>query len=144
MSRRIFVDANIINDIYDQKRRFHEASYQCLEYCLKHDVALVTSCDIVTTVYYITTKSQDAQKALEALAQVNDIFEIAPFDNALLAEAIQLMQQDADYVDLEDTLQFVMARQAGCDLILTNDGSFVAKGLQTVSSPDFIRQKTVG
>lgn len=140
MSRRVFVDANIINDIYDQNRRFHESSFQCLEYCLEHDVVLVTSCDIVTTVYYITTKSRDAQKALDALAQVNDIFEIVPFDNALLAEAIQLMQQDTAYVDLEDTLQFVMARQAGCDLILTNDTHFVAKGIKTVSSPDFSQQ----
>ena len=90
MSKRIFVDANVINDIYDETRRFHETSYQCLE----HNIKLVTSCDIVTTVYYITSKSSDRKKALTALESVNDIFEIAPFSNQQLTEAITLMQND--------------------------------------------------
>lgn len=138
MSQRIFVDANIINDIYDAKRRFHQASYECLKYCLDQGLTLVTSCDIVTTVYYITAKSKDSAKALEALEQVNSIFEIVPFGNQQLADAITLMQQDADYTDLEDTVQYVLANQSGCDVILSNDGGFVAKGLRVVNSSDFI------
>ncbi len=142
MTQRVFVDANVINDIYDQNRRFHEPSYQCLEYCLANNMPLVTSCDIVTTVYYITTKSKNAQDALAALAEVNGIFEIVPFNNPLLGEAIRLMQQDTDYRDLEDTLQFVMAKQAGCEFILSNDAGFVAKGLPLFSSESFIKQFT--
>lgn len=138
MTQRVFVDANIINDIYDAERPCHKHSFQCLEYFLEQDMTLVTSCDIVTTVYYITAKSQDAAQALDALAEVNDIFEIVPFDNALLSQAIVLMQEDKDYKDLEDTLQFVMAKQVGCDLILTNDKRFVAKGMQLFSSVGFL------
>ena len=137
MSQRIFVDANVINDIFDAKRRFHEASYQCLEHCLKQGLTLVTTCDIVTTVYYITTKSQDRAKALDALEQVNAIFEIVLFGNNQLADAITLMQQDTDYTDLEDTVQYVLATQAGCDIILSNDAGFVAKNLTLMSSTDF-------
>ncbi|MEN9423534.1 MAG: hypothetical protein RL122_917 [Pseudomonadota bacterium] len=137
MSQRIFVDANVINDIFDAKRRFHEASYQCLEHCLKQGLTLVTTCDIVTTVYYITAKSQDRAKALDALEQVNAIFEIVPFGNNQLADAITLMQQDTDYTDLEDTVQYVLATQAGCDIILSNDAGFVAKNLTLMSSTDF-------
>ncbi|MBO0612926.1 type II toxin-antitoxin system VapC family toxin [Thiothrix fructosivorans] len=137
MSQRIFVDANVINDIFDAKRRFHEASYQCLEYCLEQGLTLVTTCDIVTTVYYITAKSQDRAKALDALEQVNAIFEIVPFGNNQLADAITLMQQDTDYTDLEDTVQYVLATQAGCDIILSNDAGFVAKNLTLMSSTDF-------
>ncbi len=140
MSQRIFVDANVINDIFDAKRRFHEASYQCLEYCLEQGLTLVTTCDIVTTVYYITAKSQDRAKALDALEQVNAIFEIVPFGNNQLADAITLMQQDADYTDLEDTVQYVLATQAGCDVILSNDNGFVAKALPVISSTVFIQQ----
>lgn len=137
MSQRIFVDANVINDIFDAQRRFHEASYQCLEYCLEQGLTLVTSCDIVTTVYYITAKSQDRAKALDALEQVNAIFEIVPFGNNQLADAIALMQQDTDYTDLEDTVQYVLATQAGCDVILSNDSGFVAKALPVMSSTVF-------
>lgn len=138
MSQRIFVDANVINDIFDAQRRFHEASYQCLEYCLAQGLTLVTTCDIVTTVYYLTAKSQDRAKALDALEQVNAIFEIVPFGNNQLADAIALMQQDADYTDLEDTLQYVLAKQAECDIILTNDACFIAKHLTIMSSAAFV------
>lgn len=41
MSQRVFVDANVINDIYDAKRRFHTQSYQCLEYCLQSRIRLL-------------------------------------------------------------------------------------------------------
>lgn len=93
----------------------------------------------MTTVYYITSKSKDQAKALEALEQVNLIFEIIPFGNQQLADAITLMQQDADYADLEDTVQYVLALQAGCDVILTNDGGFTAKELPTIDSVSFVK-----
>ena len=96
---------------------------------------------IVTTVYYITAKSQDRAKALNALEQVNAIFEIVPFGNNQLADAITLIQQDADYTDLEDTVQYVLAKQAGGDLILSNDTGFVAKDRTTMNSTVFITSR---
>ena len=48
--------------------------------------------------------------------------------------AIALMQQDKDYHDLEDTIQYVLARQAGCTIILSNDAKFVAKDINVISS----------
>lgn len=138
MSQRIFVDANVINDIFDSKRRFHTVSYQCLEYCLEQNITLVTTCDIVTTVYYITAKSQDRSVALAALERVNNVFEIIPFGNQELAAAIRLMQKDDDYTDLEDAVQYILALQSGCDVILTNDGGFMAKELPITNSTDFM------
>lgn len=138
MTQRVFVDANVINDIFDDNRRFHQASFQSLEFCLEKGLSLVTTCDIVTTVYYITTKSTDAKKSLDALEQVNDIFEIIPFSNIELREVISLMRQDEDYADLEDTVQFVLAKNAGCEVILTNDSGFVAKSIPVMASEDFI------
>lgn len=132
--RRIFVDANVINDIYDANRPYHEASFACLEACLQQNLTLVTSCDLVTTIYYITTKTQGNAKALAALEQIQSIFEIAPFANRELEAAIQLMQQDSDYCDLEDTIQYILAKATGCDVILSNDTKFVAKELKLLNS----------
>ncbi len=138
MSRRIFVDANIINDVFDAQRRFHQSSYQCLSNCLENNIRLITSCDIVTTVYYIASRNQNRGRALEALAQLNEVFSLVPFDNLMLSEAIALMRQDADYVDLEDTVQYVMAKKSGCKLVLTNDKGFVAKELTVMGSEAFL------
>lgn len=138
MSQRIFVDANIINDLHDAKRRFHEQSYQCLEYCLEHEMTLVTSCDIVTTVYYVTARAGNKAQALMALDDVNHVFEIVPFGNQLLADAISLMRKDSDYRDLEDTVQYNLAKQSGCGLILSNDEGFVARDVKVMHSQEFI------
>ncbi len=134
MIKRIFVDANVIIDIYDDKRLFHAASYACLEACLKQHITLITSCDLVTTIYYITNKTQGRVKALEAIEQIQAVFEIAPFGNRELETAVQLMQQDSDYQDLEDTIQYVLAKNVGCDLILSNDTQFISKDLQVMNS----------
>ena len=132
--RRIFVDANVINDIFDANRLFHEASFACLQACLQQNISLVTSCDLVTTIYYITTKTQGRETALQALAQIQSIFEIAPFANRELDAAVHLMQADKDYNDLEDTIQYILAKNNGCELILSNDAKFVAKDLRVMNS----------
>lgn len=132
--QRIFVDANVINDIFDANRPQHESSFTCLEICLQRGITLITSCDLVTTIYYITSKTQGKEKALQALEQIQTVFEIAPFSNRELDAAIKLMQQDSDYQDLEDTIQYILAKSTGCEVILTNDAKFVAKDLQVISS----------
>jgi hypothetical protein len=142
--RRIFVDANVINDIFDANRPLHDASFVCLQTCLQQNVTLVTSCDLVTTIYYVTSKTQGRAKALQALEHIQTIFEIAPFGNRELAVAVQLMQTDQDYKDLEDTIQYILAKNNGCELILTNDAKFVAKDLQIINSQDAVTHFTTG
>ena len=141
--RRIFVDANVINDIFDANRPFHEASFACLQACLQQNISLVTRCDLVTTIYYITTKTQGRKTALQALAQIQSIFEIAPFANRELDAAVQLMQADKDYNDLEDTIQYILAKNNGCELILSNDAKFVAKDLRVMNSQGALALLTV-
>ncbi|MEN9433034.1 MAG: hypothetical protein RLZZ422_623 [Pseudomonadota bacterium] len=139
MIQRIFIDANIINDIYDASRVDHLSSYQCLEYCLNNNISLITSCDLVTTIYYINSKKQGRLPALQALEQIQTMFDIAPFGNYELELAIKLMRQDQDYKDLEDTIQYILAQQTKCDLILTNDTKFIAKNIGLVTSKSFLK-----
>jgi predicted nucleic acid-binding protein len=137
---KVFFDANIINDIYDSKRAMSEASYLCLKRCLEDGYDIVTSCDIVTNVYYITNKYTNKINALDALEDIETIFEILPFDNALLKKALALMKKDASYADLEDTIQYLLAKQNGCDTIITNDKKFASKDLQLYSAEEFLKQ----
>lgn len=95
---------SLINDIYDSKRPMAKASYQCLKQCLEQGYDIVTSCDIVTNVYYITAKYTDNLNALDALEDIEAIFTILPFDNALLKDAVSLMKKDANYADFPTPL----------------------------------------
>ncbi len=136
---KVFFDANIINDIYDSKRATSKESFLSLKQCLQNSVEVVTSCDIVTNVYYITAKYTDRENAIEALQNVEAIFTILPFDNSILRQALKLMKDDNDYADLEDTIQYVLAIESGCTLIISNDKGFVSKGIETLSAKAFLR-----
>lgn len=136
-TKKIFFDANIFNDIFDENRKSHKASKHALIYALQNDIEVCTSCDIVTNIYYITAKYTSKDKALEALDSLKETVEIIPFAKDELSSTIKLMQNDNDYVDMEDTIQYILALQNNCDLIITNDKKFVAKELVCISAEKF-------
>jgi len=44
------------------------------------------------------------------------------------------MKSHKNFKDLEDTIQFIMAKKVGCDLILSNDKGFVSEGVNLMES----------
>jgi len=139
-TKKIFFDANIFNDIFDENRKNHKSSKDALIFALEHNIDICTSCDIVTNIYYITAKYTSKDKALEALNYLKEIVEIIPFAQEELTTTIELMQSDSDYKDLEDCIQYILALQQNCDLIISNDKKFTSKELLCLSSSDFNRK----
>jgi len=139
---KIFFDANIFNDIFDEKRLNHQTSKDSLVYALQNDISICTSCDIVTNIYYITSKYTSKEKALEALTYIKEIIEIIPFGEKELSSAIKLMQSDKDYNDMEDTIQYTLALQQNCDLIISNDKKFISKKIPCINTNKFLKSRT--
>jgi predicted nucleic acid-binding protein len=48
------------------------------------------------------------------------------------------MREDEEYKDFEDAIQYILALGTKCDVIVSNDKRFVAKGLPCVSSEVFV------
>ena len=136
--KKIFFDANIFNDIFDDKRAMHQKSKEGLRYAIKNEIAVYTSCDIVTNIYYITSKYTTKIKGLDVLEVLKESVEIIPFAKDELSLAIALMRNDSDYTDMEDTIQYILAKKMGCDLIVTNDKRFVSKEIERVKSENFM------
>jgi len=136
--KKIFFDANIFNDIFDDKRKTHKQSKEALMYALQNDIMVYTSCDIATNIYYITSKYTTKIKALDALEILKETVEIIPFAKDELSLAIELMRKDSDYSDMEDVIQYVLAKKTECDLIVTNDKRFVAKEIDCIGSDGFM------
>ncbi len=136
--RKIFFDANIFNDIFDETRVNHISSKETLLYALQNDIEVCTSCDIVTNIYYITAKYTSKIKALNALSYIKEIVQIIPFSHKELSSTVELMKTDSDYTDMEDTNQYVLAMQEHCDLIISNDKRFISKKIACLSSYNFI------
>jgi len=130
---KVFVDANVILDLFVPDRPFADQSITAIEQLLDRNVQLFTSCDLITTVYYFLAKL-DRQKAFKSIEAVTEIFDLVPFSNIELIEALSLMRKDRNFIDLEDTIQYVLARKAGCDLIITNDKAFFSPDVAVLTS----------
>ena len=55
--KKVFVDANVIIDTFDETRKESDKSIKTIRYLLsQEEIELYTSCDLITTVYYILRK----------------------------------------------------------------------------------------
>lgn len=140
--KKVFVDANVIIDMFDKNRENCIVANMIMNYCVDKDLELYTSCDLVTTVYYILSK-KGKKKALEDIKAASDIFELIHFANEDLNKAIYLMEKDQRFKDLEDTLQYVLAKKEGCDLILTNDKGFYSPDIKVVSISQLAKELNI-
>lgn len=89
----VFLDANVIADIYDTARPFHQQSDQAITLLAQNkNVQLYTSCDIITTLYYIFSK-QDKEKALDAIIDINKLCTVVEFGNYEVAKSCMLIKK---------------------------------------------------
>ncbi len=139
MYKKIFFDANIIADVFDNKRVSHAFSLSAHAYIINHNIELFTSCDIITTVYYIESK-HNKQNALNELHDINQTLDVIEFSNKEINQTCTLMKSDKTYTDLEDTIQYILAKKVGCDLIISNDKKFISKEIEVMSSEAFCKK----
>ena len=138
--KRVFFDANIFNDIFDENRLAFAESSEAYLGALKFGMNIHTSCDIATNIYYITSKYVSREKALDGIEFLKTSVTIIPFGEKELTQTIALMRDDADYKDFEDSIQYILARNTKCDVIVTNDKRFVSKEVECLSSEAFVKK----
>ena len=137
MYNTIFLDANVLADIYDEQRPHCIHSRKTIKHLLAQEsVELYTSCDIITTLYYINARI-DKQKALDHIIEINRWCKIIEFGNTEVSQSCQLMKKNPKFTDLEDTIQYVMAKKVEADLIFSNDTAFVSEEIELMSTAGF-------
>lgn len=138
-SYKVFLDANIFIDAYDKNRQFHKFSSDAYEYLLNNKYKVYTSCDLITTIYYINSKI-DKKQALSNIQEINKTLKVIEFSNKEVKECCSVMLKDEDYQDLEDTIQYIMAKKYECDMIISNDKNFVSKDIDLLTSEEFCKR----
>ena len=135
---KIFFDANILIDISDNTRPSYKNSKTLLDDLMDNieQYIFYTSCDLLTTVYYILRQKLTKVEALSQIKLMNQLIKVIEFGNNEISEAIELMERNKKYTDLEDTIQYVMARKEKCDYIITNDKNFASGDVPILSSEE--------
>ena len=138
MYKRVFLDTNVIADLHDVNRPFNKESIKAMEILFREEnTEIYTSCDVITTLYYILSKI-NKKKALDIIEEVNEWCSVIEFANKEIQECCMLMKENAKYKDLEDTIQYVMAKKMNCDLILSNDKGFVSDEIPLMSTEAYL------
>ncbi len=117
----IYLDTNIILDILDSQRDNHHLATQLLKKIVDEDHKVFISEDILSTIYYVI---KNKQAILEFFKLIIKEWNIIPFGEQTISTAIDLCL-DNPKQDLEDSLQCLCAKNAGCDLLISRDSSFV-------------------
>ena len=59
------------------------------------------------------------------------------FSNIEVSQTCELMRENKDFRDLEDTLQYVLAKKSKCDIIISNDKNFYSDDIKIMNSKEF-------
>ena len=143
MYKSVLLDANIFIDANDNSRTTYEQSFEIVPFLLSKNIKIYTSCDLITTIYYILSK-KDKQKALNSIEQINKFCKVIEFSNKEIEKTCLLMRENPKYSDFEDTLQYVLAKKQNCELIISNDKNFHSDDLTLLSSEDFYKKEIEG
>ncbi len=138
MYKRVFIDANIFIDANDSSRKNFDSSSTILRFLVKNGVEIYTSCDLITTIYYILSKN-DKKKALLSIEKINVICKVMEFSNKEISAVCVLMKENEKYKDLEDSLQYLLAKKSNCELIISNDKKFYSEDIKLLSSEMFCK-----
>ena len=140
-NKNIFIDANIFIDLNDESRIYSKDCLSILNFLVQNDFKIFTSCDLMTTIYYILSKI-DKIKALDDIEQINKICKVIEFSNEEVRQTCKLMKENTNYKDFEDTIQYVLAKKENCSVILSNDKGFYSDDIQVFTSTQYIKEMT--
>lgn len=131
MSKRIFIDTNVMLDLLGERQPFYESIAKIASLAEKKVLTLVVSPLSFATVNYFLSKFENSKKAQEKLRKFNVISEICLLDAQTIEKGL-----NSSFHDFEDALQYISAIDSSCDLIITRNGKDFKKSLLAVMSPD--------
>lgn len=135
---KILLDTNVVLDVLLDRDPHAEWSAKLFDLVEKKQIQGVLCATTLTTIYYISAKTKDRDRALNDVRDLLAIFEIAPVDYDVFSQALSL-----DFDDFEDAIIHEAARRANVAIIITRDKSGFSKSEIGIFSPaDYVKQQT--
>jgi len=136
---KLFLDANIIIDLLDTRRKNSAFSLELLSVVVSKNFKIAISEDILTTVYYVVKKDVARKRILSFFEMIDDEFSVFNFKKGIIKKSIKLCQENNKF-DFEDVLQAVCAEKHKCDMIITNDKKFPVLKTPVKNTKDFLEE----
>jgi len=127
---KVLFDTNVILDVLLARTPHAEVAVRLLNLVDQGKLEGVLCATTVTTLHYLATKAVGRRKAGKHVREIMAMFEVAPVDRAVLAQALEL-----GYADHGDAVLHEAARLVGADGIVTGNRKDFAKASIPVFDP---------
>lgn len=132
--KKLFIDIDILLDLFLQRQPFFKFSQVLLNGTVP-GVELTTSALILANVHYLIRKHVSKATAKEIIKDITDILQVFPFEEQHILSAA-----NNDHADFEDSIQYYIALQNNCDLIITrNIKDYKSSTIPVLTAEQFLR-----
>jgi len=133
---RIFLDTNIFLDLILKRPAYKDALtiFDAVEQGLVE--AVIADITILNIDYIARKQVVDIRKFLTLL---NTLFVVVGASNSAIGEALNIKNND-----LEDNLQYILAKSSNCSVIVTNDKKFFQGEVPLLNSQEFVERYLIG
>ncbi|WP_298238510.1 PIN domain-containing protein [uncultured Algibacter sp.] len=131
MSKRIFIDTNVMLDFLGARKPFYESIAKIATLAEKEKLIMVVSPISFATVNYFLSKFENEKISKEKLRKFKIISEICPLNEQTIEKGL-----NSSIKDFEDALQYFSATESECEIIITRNGKDFKKSLLPVMTAD--------
>lgn len=134
----VFLDSNIILDIFLKNRECYEENQQLFKLLDKHvDIDYFISAASATDIFYIANKYlKDKGKTKEYLKSLLQLVSIAGIDETCIKNAL-----DSSWDDFEDSVQHESSLQIGADYLVTrNVSDYKTSFIEVITPAEFLKK----
>jgi len=134
--KKAFVDSDILLDLLLNREPFFIYSRTLLTDDIKKIIGLNTSALILANVHYIISKNLNKSAAITSIKYIMDLINVLPFEASHINSAII-----ANHADFEDSIQYYIARENKCDLIVSRNIKHYKKfDIPVLNAEEFLRK----
>ena len=137
---KVFIDSDIILDLLLEREGFYEYAALIFENSEKGNIYVFTSSISIANISYIIRKEiKNSKKVKEYIKNLIEFIHILSVEESTIQEALE-----TDFLDFEDSIQYITAVQNQMDYILTrNKKDYKTSSIKVYDSKEFYEKITV-
>lgn len=136
MTRKIFVDTDVVFDLLAKREQFYSYAAQLFTNADKQEVTICVSSLCFGNLNYILSKHKSAVEARKILSRFKVLVTILPVDDKIIELAL-----NSDFNDFEDAIQYYCAIENGINILITrNLKDFKPVRIPVLTAEEFVKQ----
>lgn len=136
MTRKIFVDTDVVFDLLAKREPFYTYAAQLFTNADKQEVTICVSSLCFGNLNYVLSKHKSAIEARKILSRFKVLVTILPVDDKIIELAL-----NSDFKDFEDAIQYYCAIENGINILITrNLKDFKPVRIPVLTAEEFVKQ----